>query len=689
MSNSLVRSAKWRPTALAAPPSKATRILAGPGSGAWASADGPMQPHMNAANAHQVVRSRFIQPPLEEVMDDAASNYPPRLSVTVGVASLPVHAALQEQLSFERLLSELSVAFISLAARDIDRAIDQALAQVVFALGIDRSTLNRLFPLTGRAEVTHSFAIEGVDPVPRFPSARETNPWALAKAMANESIVFSRLDDLPPEASVDKETWRRIGLKSHVMMPIVVAGQLHGTLNFGCVRSERSWSNHLVARMRLLAQIFGSALGRKRAQEELDLAIGFERLASSILASLVLTGPGEENHGIALGLRQIGEFIGAERVALWHRGVGIPFGLTQQWYADGFEGPAAEGKAVELPWVFSLLAGGSVVRIAHLSELPAEGQADAATLRQIGVRSLLAVPITVDGCIAGALTLASIELEHEWPDVLTPGVSLLAEVFANLHARDAAERRKMAAEVEAAHWREQLAHLVRVHTAGEMSVALAHEINQPLGAIENYALAARRCAKEAVPDVVRLCGLIDKVIGQATRAGDIVARMRSMVQRHELEPKLIDIGRAVDGCMSMVKTDCALRDINIGLGEEPPLPLVVIDEIHLQQVILNLLRNAMEAIEAAPPGGERDITVDLSLNERDEVVVQVADRGIGIAEGDLERIFESFYSTKSKGLGVGLAICRKLIEAHGGTLWAAHRDGGGAMLSFTLPTATS
>ena len=106
----------------------------------------------------------------------------------------------------------------------------------------------------------------------------------------------------------------------------------------------------------------------------------------------------------------------------------------------------------------------------------------------------------------------------------------------------------MAAEVEAAHWRERLAHLVRVHTAGEMSVALAPEITQPLGAIENYALAARRRAAEAVPDMSRLVELLDKVIGQATRAGDVVTRMRGMVQRHELEPKLIDIERAVAEC---------------------------------------------------------------------------------------------------------------------------------------------
>jgi hypothetical protein len=143
-------------------------------------------------------------------------------------SSAPTVASLQEALRFERLLSELSARFSALPPEDIDGAIDQALARIVSTMGIDRSTLNRVFPLTGRAEVTHSFAVEGVEPVPkRLIPARDSNPWAMAKATANEPIIFSRLDDLPPEASLDKESWRGIGLRSHVMMPIRIGGELY------------------------------------------------------------------------------------------------------------------------------------------------------------------------------------------------------------------------------------------------------------------------------------------------------------------------------------------------------------------------------------------------------------------------------------------------------------------------------
>jgi signal transduction histidine kinase len=314
-----------------------------------------------------------------------------------------------------------------------------------------------------------------------------------------------------------------------------------------------------------------------------------------------------------------------------------------------------------------------------------EADGDRAALQASGVRSLLVVPISVSGRVSGALSIASTQRANEWPDALMPGVSLLAEVFGSLHARDTAEQRKLAAEIEAAHWRERLAHLVRVHTAGEMSVALAHEITQPLGAIENYALAARRRAGEPAPDLSRVSELLDKVIGQATRAGDVVARMRGMVQRHELDPKLIDIERAISECIGMVKIDCELRDIEIQLSAASGLPSVTVDEIHLQQVVLNLLRNAMEAIDQG--GGARRISISIALNQREEIQVEVADTGSGIAEGDLERIFESFYTTKPSGLGVGLAICRKLIEAHGGALWASQDPAGGALFRFTIPVA--
>jgi hypothetical protein len=319
------------------------------------------------------------------------------------------------------------------------------------------------------------------------------------------------------------------------------------------------------------------------AQEDLEEAIGFERLASNILASLFLARPGDEAGAIEQGLEDIGRFLGVQRASLWER---IPgrgeFRRTHLWRAAGMPVLPA---VLDHPWLSARLMGGSVVSFA-VRGLPQRRPPTCRSCASSGC-ARCAVPFLASRTVAGALFLASTHEDRTWHEGLVPGVSLLAEVFASLHDRQSAERRKQAAEVEAAQWRERLAHLVRVHTAGEMSAALAHEITQPLGAIENYALAARRRMGEDSPDLARVADLLDKVIGQATRAGDVVTRMRGMVQRHELEPKEIDVARAVRECVDMVKTDCELRDIRIELKASERCR-VGRRQIHLQQVILNL-----------------------------------------------------------------------------------------------------
>jgi len=517
-------------------------------------------------------------------------------------------------------------------------------------------------------------------------SGPEAWPWAWSLLSANRPVVYARLDDLPAEAAFDRANWERTGLKSHVTMPMVVAGKLYGGLSFGTLRRERDWPEELLARMRRVAEIFGSALVHTFTQEELDRALGFERLASQILASIFLEHSASEGDVIKHGLRDIGRFLRVDWASLWQR---LPnrdlFRPIHGWRMEGVE---TAPDASSWTWLNERLVAGATVNVGRQTDWPSRPEGEVPGLGEYGARSLLAVPIASNGQVDGALVLGSAHGDRTWPEAMIPGVKLIAEAFASLNARLSAERRKKAAEIEASQWRERLAQLVRVHTVGEMSAALAHEITQPLGAIENYALAARRRLGEDVPDLRRVGELLDKVLGQATRAGDIVTRMRGMVQRHELETKEIDIARAVGDCVEMVKMDCELRNIGIEVKPIGPLPVVVADEIHLQQVILNLLRNAMDAVQALPPDGRRAIAIDAGLDGNDKIFVDVADHGPGIAEGDLERVFESFYTTKPNGMGIGLAICRRLIEAHGGTLRAAHNPSGGALFRLTIPVTS-
>ncbi len=587
--------------------------------------------------------------------------------------------------AFERLLAELSAGFIGLAAERIDAAIEDALRRIVLALDIDRCSLIAVSPVTGRIETTHSWALEGVERTPWL-NVGQSNPWALSMAQAGRPVVFARLDEVPTEAAVDKATWRRVGLKSHVGMPLLVAGNLRGGLTFGALRREREWPGELLGRMRMLADVFAGVLARQHAEAQRERALDFERLASRTLSALLIAEPQDEARIIETGLRDIARFLGADRATLWEIGDDQRYRRAHHWFADG--APAAEPwSQEELPWIGLRLSEESLVRFARLDELPADAGADRRAMQELGVRSLLAVPVTIAGQRVGVFSVAAVHAECDWPDELLPGVRLLAEVFATLQVRRHSEQRERAAEAEAALWREQFAHVVRVHTVGEMSAALAHEITQPLGAIENYALAARRRASGPAPDLPKVVDLLDRIVAQSARAGDVVTRLRGMVKRHELQLSEIDLERIAAACIDLLRGECEQHDLRIELQRPGVLPRLVADEVHVQQVLLNLLRNAIEAMQAAPPGAPRRIEVSIARVAPEWMSVQVADHGPGIAEAELEQVFEAFHSTKPLGLGVGLAICRRLIEAHGGTLRAAQNPAGGALFEFTLPLA--
>ena len=586
----------------------------------------------------------------------------------------------------DELMLVLATGFIDLPIERIDAAVDDGLQRVVRTLAVDRCAISRVRPDTGDIRFTYAWpANDYPGPPTRVPS--EHWPWAVAAARRGHIIAFSSLDELPPEAAADRASWQAMGTRSHISVPLLVAGELAAMLHLGSFRSERQWNDGLLQRLRRVAEIFAIALTRKQAQEALDRATGFERVARATLSALLAANPGAEAAAIESGLRELGLLLGVDWVALWERDAGAAeWCSTQQWRVNPAPAGGMRLAVGRVPWLDSSIACGRSVRFGSDAELPDAGQADRAAFGELGLRALLAVPVPCPGGGCGMLSCANLQRPRAWPDGDAQGVMLLAEVFASLQARRQAEKREQAAVMDAAQWRERLAHLVRVHTVGEMSAALAHEINQPLMAIANYALAARR-RSVVLPHADKVVELLDKVIAQTTRAGDVVGRLRGMVKRSEIQAAPVQLERLVDDCIDMVRMECELRDIRLERRVDGPLPTLVADGIQLQQVVLNLLRNAIEAMEEAAPDGPRQINVEVGRAGERGLRVQVADRGPGIAEDDLDRIFDAFYSTKVTGLGIGLSLCRKLIEAHGGRLVARGSAEGGAVFEFTLPLA--
>jgi len=227
-------------------------------------------------------------------------------------------------------------------------------------------------------------------------------------------------------------------------------------------------------------------------------------------------------------------------------------------------------------------------------------------------------------------------------------------------------------------------HAARISTLGELATSIAHEVKQPLAAIVTNAETSLRWLKRDDVSISKLETLTSRVISNARRASDIVQRIRGMAVKHEPVRASLDLNEVVEEALLVVRHDIELRPITLTVRYGDPLPRVIGDRIQLQQVIVNLLVNSVQAI-AQGGGPARRIDLRTSTDGDNAVTFTIRDTGPGIARENLDRVFESFFTTKDTGMGMGLAICQSIIVGHGGGIVAANRPDGGAQFQFSLP----
>ncbi|HET9061805.1 MAG TPA: PAS domain S-box protein [Candidatus Binatia bacterium] len=246
-------------------------------------------------------------------------------------------------------------------------------------------------------------------------------------------------------------------------------------------------------------------------------------------------------------------------------------------------------------------------------------------------------------------------------------------------ARDVTETRR--SEQEVAERRDEMAHLMRLQTMGEMASEMAHELNQPLSAIVNYARGAGNRLRSHSASESELSELMEKIAAQALRAGDLIRKMRAFAKRAEIEAEECDINELVRNAVTLLGAGGKIS-VPITLTLDRTLPRVHVDGIQIEQVILNLARNGLEAIDGREGGGLRIRTERIGSAE---IGLAISDNGPGLAMDDSEKIFEPFYTTKPSGLGLGLPISRSIVQAHGGRLWAESAPGEGTTFHLALP----
>jgi signal transduction histidine kinase/ABC-type uncharacterized transport system substrate-binding protein len=547
-------------------------------------------------------------------------------------------AALTERLRFEMLVSEIVVACETATLDQLDERIREGLRRVGMFLGVDRGTL---WQRTQESSLlTHAWERSGAA-APRVIFEFQRFPYLRTRMEAGDVVCFTSPDDLPPEAASERAAAKTMGVRSYVAIPLRAGDRLLGVLVFLSLYAERQWSVHIVQQLRTLAEPFATALIRIQSAAAVESSAA---MAGAVLAALpgetaIIDAAGtivQTNEAWATAARsgadaQLALKVGANYLEACRNAVDMPPDVARNVYAS----------------IESILRG-------ERDECAAE------------------YPTSRRG-------------EDRWLEVRVRRLAHFGGGAAVMHF-DVTARRQ--AEATARRHLSQIAHLDRVAAVGQLASSMAHELNQPLtGSLAN-AQALKRWLTDGQPDLEKVQACLADIVSDNKRASEVIRRMRRLLKKTDFVIVPLELNDLAANTIRLVANDARLNAVTIDFLPAPALPIAYGDTVQIQQVILNLLTNA---ITAAANGGDPTgrVTVWTSVATAPYVELGVRDSGKGIAETDLDRIFEPFFTTKPEGLGIGLTISRTIVDAHGGRLFVENDPAGGAIFRVHLHTDQS
>jgi PAS domain S-box-containing protein len=438
------------------------------------------------------------------------------------------------------------------------------------------------------------------------------------------------------------------------------------------VRSQADVVRDEAGRARRMFGTIQDITDRKRAEQ---------RLVTQHSVTQILAEAPTLEHATPGVLRAVCECLGWDLGALWN--VGREAGVlrcVEVWHQESVEVPQFEATSRQMTFTVGVGLPGRVwssrepMYVPDLARDPTLPRAPIAARE--GLHAAFGFPILVDGDVSGVIEFFSREIRHPDQDLLDMTVTIGGQIGQFIERKRAEEAlRRVQAE---------LAHVTRVATLGELTGSIAHEINQPLGAVVNNAGACLRWLAAHNLEEARQSAA--RVIADGHRASEIVGRIRALAKKAPPRKEWLDLNDTVRDVVLLAQSEVRENRVALHalLGEA--LPAVWGDRIQIQQVVLNLLKNAIEALSGVGEG-PREVWVGTEEGESGAVVISVRDTGPGVAAESVDRLFEAFCTTKPGGLGMGLAISRSIVENHGGRLWATANVPRGAVFQFTLPTA--
>ncbi|MDM0106980.1 response regulator [Variovorax sp. J22R24] len=418
---------------------------------------------------------------------------------------------------------------------------------------------------------------------------------------------------------------------------------------------------------------------RSDAEAILLERLAFERLLAELSESFVDVSSADFLSKAERSLSKLVSFLGYDRCTFAELVAGDYLHVLCSAAASGRE-PLPRGRfPYRLPWFLGELRAGRVVSLARLpDDLPPHAIDEAEHCRKTGLRSHLSIPLRIGGRVTSVLSFAAMRAARTWPADMVPRLKIVGELLGSAMALARTEE-------EARQLRRRVWHADRVARVSALTATIAHELNQPLAAILSNAQAGLKYLERGDAKLDLIQGVLEAVVREDKRAADTIRSMRALLRQDETEREPIDLAVALREVLRLMESEMLGQGIRVETQFDEGCR-VMADKAQIEQVVLNLLLNAASAMRAGEPAQRR---VRLGMARRDGGMIEVAvhDTGKGIAPGQLETIFEPFWTSRQEGLGLGLAICRSIIEAHNGRIWAESNVDGGARFCFELPAA--
>lgn len=591
----------------------------------------------------------------------------------------------QRREELQHTITNLATEFINVPHDRISDSIDAALEKLGTLAGAVAISLHTIDKDTGVGRRRQGWSPDGslselaksLPPIPATPGTAMFE--ALSDPRGYAYMTTSQIAMTLPEMARGLEA---VGIVGSIHVPMNAPDGPMGWLNVGFAETVEAWPLETARLFRVAAQAFANIITREQVEAERRDRDAFERLIVKLSTDFINVAPEEVDAGVRSALSEIGAFSDVDRLAIFVVDDSNPVLATPYEHWESARGSKTFFPPEPLPIGENSFFADRLFRERGpidllVSDIP-DSAADIRTwLERLGVRRVVGFPMLVGGKITGFFAAAS--LTERAPLGRTPSAlfALAAEMFAN-----ALERKRL--QIESDEHRAALAHALRLGTMTELATGLAHELNQPLAAMANYADACSRRIDAGTIDPEETQELLGRVSAEAMRAGEIIRRLRAHVRKGGPRRAPHRVEEILESVIRLLTASAYGHDVRFETEIEENLPAVMVDATEIEQVLINLLQNAIESI-VAHGGDEREVQILAACRDERMVEISVRDSGGGIAPAAAKTLFDQFSSTKAEGLGLGLAICRLIVESHGGEIKGEPAPDRGAIFAITLP----